>query len=59
MKEKMNMIKIQTWFEGTTVTFSIRSQGPMDCAYITSIAQLHLKQEGVDPLLSEVEWVSC
>ena len=55
----MSLIKIKTWFEGTTVTFSIYSQGPLDCAYITAIAQLHLKQEGVDPLLSEVEWVSC
>ena len=57
MKEKMNMIKIKAWFEGTTVIFSCNQS--YTTSTIDSLAQLHLKQEGVDPLLSEVEWVSC
>ena len=52
------MNRFRAWFEGTSVTFGIsKSQmGYIDTNLITAIAQLHLKQEGVDPLLSEVEW---
>ena len=52
------MNKFRAWFEDTTVTFSISESqmGYIDTNLITAIAQLHLKHEGADPLLSEVEW---
>ena len=57
MNDNMNMIKIKAWFDHTPVIFSCNQS--YTTSTIDSLAQLHLKQEGVDPLLSEVEWVSC
>ena len=58
MEGNTNMNRFRAWFEGTSVTFGISESqmGYIDTNLITAIAQLHLKQEGVDPLLSEVEW---
>ena len=58
MNKEMNMNKFRAWFEDTIVTFSISESqmGFIDTNLITAIAQLHLKHEGADPLLSEVEW---
>ena len=52
------MNRFRAWFEGTSVTFCISESqmGYIDTNHITAVAQWHLQQEGVDPLLSEVEW---
>ena len=52
--ERLNMIKIKAWFEDTTVIFSCNQF--YNTNTIDYLAQLHLKHEGSDPLVCEVEW---
>ena len=54
MNERLNMIKIKAWFEDTTVIFSCNQH--YNTNTIDYLAQLHLKHEGSDPLVCEVEW---
>ena len=48
------MIKIRAWFEDTEITFSVRDS--LTTNFITELAKIHLKEEGVSALLSEVQW---
>ena len=48
----------RAWFEDTQVRFSVKQSQEcfFDANRITELAQELLREEGCNPLLSEVEW---
>ena len=50
------MKSFRAWFEDTSVRFRISQSSPFDANLITELAQEYLREEGCDPLLSEIEW---